>query len=324
MNLKLNNKILLKFKNYEIAKIESGASKRFFYRISNESHSFICMDSGKEKKTYKNFLKIHSYLTKINISIPKIEERYDDINILILEDFGGLRYDKILHQYKIKDLLEFAVKTLVTIKNEFIFKSYYELPVYNYNIFIEEISELINYFYPYFYHKKISKNLKKEFYECWKTYYDSINFQFDSFSHKDFNINNLLFLPSRKGHLKCGVIDFQSAFLGESCWDLFSLLEDSRIYFDNSYNNYFIEYFFNNSNLNVSMDEFKLKYYMLNFSRQTRLLGRWVKLSNNLNQKFYLNFIDTTKRRLFDNIGKIQNKELKDYYNRIIFNNHEK
>ena len=48
-------------------------------------------------------------------------------------------------------------------------------------------------------------------------------------NNKDFNINNLILLPSKKNHLKCGIIDFQSAFWGESCWDLFSLLEDSSM-----------------------------------------------------------------------------------------------
>ena len=56
--------------------------------------------------------------------------------------------------------------------------------------------------------------------------------------HKDFNMNNLIFLPSRKGHLKCGVIDYQNSFWGESTWDLFSLLEDSRILFTDQYNKY--------------------------------------------------------------------------------------
>ena len=53
----------------------------------------------------------------------------------------------------------------------------------------------------------------------------------------------------------------------------------------------------------ISLDDFKEKYYMLNCARQTRLLGRWVKLSKELNQSFYLGFIETTKKRLVKGIG---------------------
>ena len=127
-----------------------------------------------------------------------------------------------------------------------------------------------------------------------------------------------MFLPSRTKHLKCGVLDFQSAFWGEDSWDLFSLLEDSRIFFDEQYNDYFINFFYNATNQEISLNDFKNKYYLLNCSRQTRLLGRWVKLSKNLNQDFYLKFIETTKKRLHNGLLKLNNEDLKLIYKKLI------
>ena len=63
-------------------------------------------------------------------------------------------------------------------------------------------------------------------------------------------------LPQRKGHLRCGILDFQNAFIGFSGWDLFSLLENPRIYFDDKYNDELIEYFYNKTNQNLSFKEF--------------------------------------------------------------------
>jgi len=80
-------------------------------------------------------------------------------------------------------------------------------------------------------------------------------------AYKDFNINNLMYLPSRKKHLRCGILDFQSAFWGENCWDLFSLLEDSRVYFDNQYNEHFIKFFYKSTQQNIPFNDFKQKYY---------------------------------------------------------------
>ncbi len=318
MNFDLFDKISSKYKDYKIEKIKSEASKRTFYRLIKDSNSLVCLDSGNEKKEYNNFLKIHSYLSKVNVSIPNIYDNDDINNILILEDFGNLRFDKILKDYPLKKLLKYAVKTLIVLKNDIYYNNSYELSVYNYNVFKSEISEFLDFYYPYVHNKEISKNLIEEFYGCWQSYFDSINFNFINFVHKDFNINNLIYLPSRKDHLRCGILDFQGAFWGESCWDLFSLLEDSRIYFDDQFNDYFIKLYYKSTNQNIDIDDFKEKYYMLNCARQTRLLGRWIKLSKELNQSFYLGFIETTKRRLVKGIEKTNRKNLKLIYSKLI------
>ena len=159
-----------------------------------------------------------------------------------------------------------------------------------------------------------------EFMFIWYQSYKNINFDFCNFVHKDFNINNLILLPLKEGHLKCGVIDFQSSFWGESSWDLFSLLEDSRILFTDKYNEDFVYYFYSRTNQNISLNDFKIKFHYLNASRQTRLLGRWVKLSKELNQKRYLDFLSVTQYRLKQSIDYLNNKQLSKFYNKYIFN----
>ena len=318
MNFDLFDKISSKYKDYKLEKIKNEASKRTFYRLIKGSNSLICLDSSNEKKEYNNFLKVHSYLSKVNVSIPNIYENDDVNNILILEDFGNLRFDRILRDYPLKKILEYAVRTLIVLKNDIYYNYSNDLPVYNYNTLKSEISEFHDFYYPYVHNKEISKNLREEFYECWQSYFDSINFNFTNFVHKDFNINNLIYLPSRKGHLRCGILDFQGAFWGECCWDLFSLIEDSRIFFDDQLNDYFIKFYYKSTNQNIDIDDFKEKYYMLNCARQTRLLGRWVKLSKELNQNFYLGFIEITKKRLVNGIRKTNIKNLKLIYNKLM------
>ena len=72
MELNLLDKIPTIYKDYKIEKIQSGASYRSFYRLTKDEKSFICLDSGKEKRAYKDFIKIHSYLSKVDVSIPCI------------------------------------------------------------------------------------------------------------------------------------------------------------------------------------------------------------------------------------------------------------
>tara|TARA_B100000579_G_scaffold129207_1_gene104221 strand:+ start:5917 stop:6900 length:984 start_codon:yes stop_codon:yes gene_type:complete len=310
-----------KYRDFSIKKIESEASNRTFFRLEKDGSSFICMESKKEKENYKKYLSIYSFLSSINISIPKIYEANDKKYIVIMEDFGKLRFDKILSKYKLKNLLNKAVKSLVILKNELEFENNHKLLRYNFNIFKTEISEFIEFYYPYFFHKKIDKTLEDDFYLIWEKVYKSINFDFTNFVHKDYELGNLLYLPHKKKHLKCGIIDYQNAFWGDSSWDLFSLLENPRILFDNSYNDYFIKFYFNNTNQNSSIREFEEKYHILNCSRQTRLMGTWIKLFKKFNQSYYLEFIPSTKKRLLHSLKKINNDKMNVLYSKIIKNN---
>ena len=318
MQKNIRNIIPEKYKNYDIEKIEGGASKRIYYRLKKNNFSIILLDSSLEAVEFKKFLNVHKILTQVNISIPHIIESNNSTNTILLEDFGNLRFDKILNNFNLKDLLRPAIETISIVKQKIKFNKNYNLPVYNIDILKKEISEFIDFFYPYVRKTKLHQDLINEFYYCWEKKYNNINFSFNSFVHKDYNINNLFFLPNREYHKKCGVIDFQDAFWGEDCWDLFSLLEDSRVNFNDNYNDYFIKFYFDNTFQTISFTDFKEKYSFLNCSRQTRLLGRWIKLSKNLNDKWYLNFIHVTKRRLIKALNEKSMNDINILYKKII------
>lgn len=318
MNFNFLDKLSPEYRNYKIERIKNGASKKLFFKISKGSDSFVCTDFNSDKLEYKNHLVVHRILSNTDISIPTLVEKNDDKLIIVSEDFGNLRYDKILKQQSIKDLLQYAIDTLCTINKEVSFDASYDLPQYNIELFKNEIAELPQYYFSYNNILDKVDSLNDEFFDIWIESFKQLDFNFKYFVHKDFNMNNLIFLPSRKGHLKCGVIDYQNSFWGESSWDLFSLLEDSRILFTNQYNNHFMNYFYSHSRQPISLKEFKLKYHLLNCSRQTRLLGRWVKLANELNQLWYLDFISITKHRLKSSLAILQNIKLTKFYDKYI------
>ncbi|PPR46173.1 MAG: hypothetical protein CFH18_00659 [Alphaproteobacteria bacterium MarineAlpha5_Bin8] len=317
MSIDRYNYISTKFRNHEIKKLESGASKRLFYRLSKNSKSFIVMDSSNEKKYYYDFLKIHNYLSKINIHIPKILDQEDDKNILILEDLGDQRFDKVLNKYDIYTLLKSAVDSLILINNKEDKTFLQTLEKYNYDTFSLEINELTEYFFPY---KKIDSLLISDFNTVWQETFNSFNFEFNAFVHKDFELINLIYLPNCKDHLRCGIIDFQSAFRGFAGWDLFSLLEDSRIYFTRKYNEILIRHYYDNTSQNLNFEIFRQQYYFFNLARHTRLLGRWIKFSIINNNHNYLKYIDSTRKRMSISLKNLNNKPLNNLYNQILVN----
>ena len=77
-------------------------------------------------------------------------------------------------------------------------------------------------------------------------------------------------------------------------------------------------YFYKKSHQKIEFEIFKQQYYFLNTSRQSRLLGRWIKLTNNLNQKKYFNYIDITLERLKESLFKLKNKRILNLYKKIL------
>jgi len=119
-------------------------------------------------------------------------------------------------------------------------------------------------------------------------------------------------------HLTCGIIDFQSAFMGFIGWDLISLLENPRINFTRDYNDKLIEYFYKKTAIIENLNTFREQYYVLSLARQTRLLGRWKKLLIINNDNQYLDYLKITKSRTIATLKHIKNNELRSIYEKYL------
>ena len=163
-------------------------------------------------------------------------------------------------------------------------------------------------------------HVKDEFLHIWQSEFENLNFDWNSFVHKDFELTNLIYLPQREGHLKCGILDFQSAYIGFAGWDVFSLLENPRIYFDDKYNEELVEYFFKNINQTMNFKEFLKQYYFLNTARQTRIIGRWINLDKQDKKNNYSKYLNITIRRLNKSLHNLHNEKISKLYNKILEN----
>ena len=305
----------MKFNFDDVYEIESGASHKKIYRFKNNNEGKIIVDFSYNYNDYLSFLEINNFLSMINISVPKIFDTDDTNCVIIMEDFGNIRYDKLINSIDPKDILIDAINSLIEIQNS-------QKPVvnkflkqYDFSSFTVEIAELADF---YLSKKNIGKDVVDEFFDIWKSEFENLNFNWDSFVHKDFELSNLMHLSQRDGHLKCGILDFQNAFIGFSGWDVFSLLENPRIYFDDKDNDELIEYYFNKTNQNLSFNEFLTQYYFLNTARQSRIIGRWINLDKKNKNNNYSKYLSVTLKRLEKSLYNLQNKKLSKLYGKII------
>ena len=304
----------MKFNLDDLYQIESGASYKKIYRFKNKNIGKVVVNFSYNHNDYLSFLEVNNFLSNINISVPKIFYSDHDKSIIIMEDFGDNRYDKLINSIDPKEILIDAVNSLIEIQNT-------QKPIvnniikqYDFSSFKTEIAEFVDFYLP---KNNISDDMAEEFFDIWSNEFKNLNFKWDSFVHKDFELSNLIYLPKRNNHLKCGIIDFQNAFIGFSGWDVFSLLENPRIYFDDKYNDELLEYFFNKTDQNIPIREFLNQYYFLNTARQTRIIGRWINLDNKNNYN-YSKYLNVTIKRLKKSLYNLQNKKLSKLYDTLI------
>ena len=305
----------MQFNLNDVYQIESGASYKKIYRYKNQNQGKIIVDFSYNHNDYLSFLEVNNFLSAINISVPRVFETDDSKKIIIMEDFGDNRYDKLIDIMNSKEILIDAINSIIEIQNAQKPLENEFLKYYNFSSFKIEIAEFADFYLPF---KNISKDIIDEFLSTWRLEFENINFKWNSFVHKDFELTNLMYLPDRVGHLKCGILDFQNAFIGFSGWDVFSLLENPRIYFDDKYNYELVEYFFSNTNQNIPYKEFLTQYYFLNTARQTRIIGRWINLNKKNKNTDYSKYLNVTINRLKNSLYNLQNTKLSKLYKRIL------
>ncbi len=301
-----------------IIEINDGLSKKKIYRKFEKKLNKIIIDFSENKVDFYNFLNVYNILKNINVSIPKIYEVHNHIPIIIMEDFGEKKMDKIFNENNYYSLIKSSVECLVFIQNNLAKDDLTKLQKYTYEEFNRDISEFILYFIPF---KKIKNFPIDEFYKIWKKIYETLEINFTSFAHKDFEFIDLFFLNKNNSYLKIGIIDFQSAFISFVGWDLFSILENPRNNFSRKYNEELISYFYNSISTKLEFNEFRQQYYLLNLSRQTRLLGRWAKLIQEKNDNIYNEFISATHNKLKICLENVDDVALKLAYKNILDSN---
>ena len=299
----------------DLEKIEDGLSNKLIYRITEKENTKIIIDFSKDKQEFKNFLTVYEILQKINISIPKIYEVNQKQYKIYMQDFGKNRFNKIYNKDNLYKLLKLAVENIIVIQNESNLNNLKNLKEYTFEDLKIELKEFVTYYIP---KNKNSNFPTSKFYELWESIFYSQNYNMKNFAHKDFEFVNLFFLENYESHLQCGIIDFQSAFMGFIGWDLISLLENPRINFTRDYNDKLIEYFYDKTSIIENFNTFLEQYYVLSLARQTRLLGRWRKLLSTNNDNKYLNYLKITKSRTIATLNNIKNYELRSMYEKYL------
>ena len=288
----------------KVIPIAGDASFRTFYRLLINKTSKIIVFAKKEK--YKNLIAyaaVNQFLRKNKILAPKLYANNYSKNIIIIEDFGDLSFDKILLRKKNKlstykqlvDLLLKIQKIKAKTKIKSIKNRSHIIEKYSKNHLFRESNLFFDWYLPLFLNKKKILGIKKQSNKILLKLYTRLNFSNSYFVHRDYHVQNLI-----KAGNRIGVIDSQDALIGNPAYDLVSLVDDVRIKTSTKLKNQIYSYYLSKtSKIHKSKSkDFLEDFNILSVQRSLKIIGIFSRLFIRDKKKNYLKFIPYTWRLL--------------------------
>ena len=113
MSTKIVNEFIRKFslETSNIDRLDNDASERIYYRTDNKIIAYIPKKKG---ESIYNFINATKILNSIGIRVPRVHIQDNELEILLIDDFGNNKISKIIDQYDIA--VSYTHLTLPTIR----------------------------------------------------------------------------------------------------------------------------------------------------------------------------------------------------------------
>ena len=209
------------FSGMEVVPASEDASFRRYFRIlDGMGKSWIAMDAPPEKENSQPFVEISRMLRDGGVRVPEIFEVDLEHGFLVLEDFGAVHFEDILHGKRRDAFYNIALSEMVRVTS-MPDTDAAKLP----HLGSEWLQMELDIFHEWFLNvgggPALRSNLE-DFHKACQPLVNGILEQPNVFVHRDFHCRNLLLLDGGRA----GVIDFQGAMSGPLTYDLASLLRD--------------------------------------------------------------------------------------------------
>ena len=286
-------------KQKKIKAINSDASFRRYFRVAGK----ILMDAN---PTVVNdldaFINIDNLLINISLNAPKIYSIDKENGFLLLEDLGDNLFSKVLNASNEESLYKKAIDILVYLHDRNINQFSKNNLVENYSDekLISESELFIEWYIKSHLSIKINENQINEFKEIFSKIITSLQLKYDTLVLRDFHVDNLVLQHSRSGLRQVGLLDFQDAVLGQSSYDLISLIEDVRRPISPELKTSLIKYFIDATGYNSEQLDNEMAFYSV--QRNLKILGIFCRLSIRDQKSQYMKFNDNAWQFINNNL----------------------
>ena len=299
----ISNILSIDIHEENIEKLHGDASTRTYWRINTQEGSWVI--SEEEPFTEEtDFINISNYLSKHNITVPKIIKTLPKQGIIILQDAGNVllyhlakdQPSKAQKQYEqIIDIL-IRLQTDLPKDNKCVaFKRAFDEAKW-----LWELEHTENYFFNRLLKTKLSTAQTNTLRAGFKTISNTIDLTNLTFCHRDFHSRNILFYNET-----LYLIDFQDARLGPPLYDLISILRDCYITLPQKTEQDLIARY--KSKTKKPIPNFEEQYTITALQRHLKACGTFAYQHIERKNNFYLQFIQKTWQMILEESKQIPN-----------------
>ncbi len=294
------------FAQAELFPLAGDASFRRYIRIRQGESRAMLMDAPPEKEDARKYLVIAEYLYQRGYSTPKIIASDIARGFILLEDFGDDTFTRILNNMdaevkaaKERELYEAAVDLLAdwyVNRRRLVDITKFTPGMYNENTLLREVSLFGDWYLPQVLGREQASGLFEEYMGIWKSILSHAALTNDTFVHRDYHADNLMWLPERQGVKRIGLLDFQDGLYGDPAYDMVSLLEDARRDVPESVvQHVMMGYLYATK---IKSDHFKTSYAILGAQRNCKIIGIFLRLAARDNKHHYIDFLPRVWKHL--------------------------
>jgi aminoglycoside/choline kinase family phosphotransferase len=182
----------------------------------------------------------------------------------------------------------------------------HRMPVFDAGVMRAELALICDWFWPHAFGHEMPASERLAFESAWSPYLEQVTWQpsnreTSAWLLRDYHSPNLIWIPSRDGLAKVGIIDFQDAQIGHAAYDLVSLSLDARLDVPMALHEALIDHYCAKAlEGQPAFDEtaFRRAVAILGAQRNTKILGIFARLAVRDGKDGYLRHIPRIKRYL--------------------------
>lgn len=270
------------------------------------------------------FTAIANVLRAAGLSAPEIYAADADTGFALIEDLGDELFSRALgHGVSEPDLYAAAVAVQLRLHEADAAQTLrgndapYRLLDYDALALSTEIDLVLDWYWPHAKGAPAPDDARAAFHAAWRAPLALTMQGPRALTLRDYHADNLIWLPTRAGPAKAGLLDFQDALCGHPAYDLASLLDDVRRDVTPALAATLLDAYAAEAAETVAgfdADAFRAGYAVLAAQRNSKILGIFARLANRDGKRRYLDYHPKAAANLRGNLAHPALAEVRAWY----------
>lgn len=309
------------FSGAVIEPLRIDVSIRRFFRVQKNGKTAVLMDARPPLEDTAVFELMRNKLDKIGITVPGIYACDHALGLVLMEDFGDVRYYERVTQ-KTDDL-----NMLYGLAVDVLVQKYFADPAvalehsvaYSDDYWLFRVEQFLQHYFPHVLKREATAGEREDFLGVYRQAINAAHKFDDVLLHGDYGAQNIYYLPEREGLKKVGLIDFQDLtdargnMMGSPAFDLVFLLQDVRVDLPRSLETEMRARFIEKTGIK-DVTAFEGEYATIGAAQATKCLGLFARLGHVNKRPEYLPFIPYCWRNLQNNLSHPALKDIRDWF----------